>query len=83
MRPSSDGVGVTRPHRAHRLCAPCLGLHGLSVLEGIAIGIVGDGAVRAVVQQRKVHVGMVLILICRGARLACPHRWTDIGEQSL
>ena len=29
----------------------------------MAIGIVGDASVRAVQQQRKVYVGMVLILI--------------------
>ncbi len=39
----------------------CVGLSGLAA--GIAIGIVGDAGVRAVAQQPRVFVGMVLILI--------------------
>ena len=39
----------------------CCGLSGLGA--GMAIGIVGDAAVRAVGQQDKLYVGMILILI--------------------
>lgn len=46
---------------AHLSAGLCCGLSGLC--SGIAIGIVGDAGVRAVAQQRKVYVGMVLMLI--------------------
>jgi len=39
----------------------CVGLSGLGA--GMAIGIVGDAGVRAVGQQDKLYVGMILILI--------------------
>ena len=39
----------------------CVGLSGLGA--GMAIGIVGDAGVRAVGQQEKLYVGMILILI--------------------
>jgi V-type H+-transporting ATPase proteolipid subunit len=39
----------------------CCGLSGLAA--GMAIGIVGDAGVRAVGQQDKLFVGMILILI--------------------
>ncbi|CAM9914527.1 unnamed protein product [Ascophyllum nodosum] len=39
----------------------CCGLSGLSA--GMAIGIVGDAGVRAVGQQERLFVGMILILI--------------------
>jgi len=39
----------------------CCGLSGLSA--GMAIGVVGDAGVRAVGQQEKLFVGMILILI--------------------
>jgi len=39
----------------------CCGLSGLAA--GMAIGIVGDAGVRAVGQQEKLFVGMILILI--------------------
>lgn len=39
----------------------CCGFSGLAA--GIAIGIAGDAGVRAVAQQTKMYVGMVLILI--------------------
>lgn len=39
----------------------CCGISGLGA--GMAIGIVGDAGVRAVGQQPKLYVGMVLILI--------------------
>lgn len=66
VRPSSDGGRGYSDYTAytgfaHLASGLCCGLSGLSA--GIAIGIVGDGAVRAVAQQRKVYVGMVLILI--------------------
>ena len=66
VRPSSDGGRgysdcTAYTGFAHLASGLCCGLSGLSA--GIAIGIVGDGAVRAVAQQRKVYVGMVLILI--------------------
>ncbi|CAN0001269.1 unnamed protein product [Ectocarpus sp. 12 AP-2014] len=39
----------------------CCGLSGLAA--GMAIGIVGDAGVRAVGQQERLFVGMILILI--------------------
>jgi len=39
----------------------CCGISGLGA--GMAIGIVGDAGVRAVGQQEKLYVGMILILI--------------------
>ena len=39
----------------------CCGLSGLAA--GMAIGVVGDAGVRAVGQQEKLFVGMILILI--------------------
>jgi V-type H+-transporting ATPase proteolipid subunit len=58
-RPFSDYTAYTG--FAHLAAGLCCGLSGLSA--GIAIGIVGDASVRAVQLQRKVYVGMVLILI--------------------
>ena len=58
-RPFSDYTAYTG--FAHLAAGLCCGLSGLSA--GMAIGIVGDASVRAVQQQRKVYVGMVLILI--------------------
>lgn len=46
---------------AHLSAGLCCGLSGLSA--GMAIGIVGDTGVRAVGQQEKLFVGMILILI--------------------
>ena len=46
---------------AHLAGGMCCGLSGMSA--GIAIGIVGDAGVRAVGQQEKLFVGMILILI--------------------
>ena len=70
----ADGVrpfsgAATRTHSdyslysgvAHLASGLCCGLSGVSA--GIAIGIVGDAGVRASAMQRKVYVGMVLILI--------------------
>ena len=39
----------------------CCGLSSLAA--GLAIGIVGDGGVRANAQQEKIFIGMILILI--------------------
>jgi len=46
---------------AHLAAGLCCGLSGLAA--GMAIGIVGDAGVRAVGQQDKLFVGMILILI--------------------
>ena len=46
---------------AHLSAGLCCGLSGLAA--GMAIGIVGDAGVRAVGQQEKLFVGMMLILI--------------------
>eukprot|EP00324_Dicrateria_rotunda_P007147 CAMPEP_0206154560 /NCGR_PEP_ID=MMETSP1474-20131121/1482_1 /ASSEMBLY_ACC=CAM_ASM_001110 /TAXON_ID=97495 /ORGANISM="Imantonia sp., Strain RCC918" /LENGTH=179 /DNA_ID=CAMNT_0053552843 /DNA_START=53 /DNA_END=589 /DNA_ORIENTATION=- len=46
---------------AHLAAGMCCGFSGLAA--GIAIGVVGDAGVRAVAQQGKMYVGMVLILI--------------------
>ena len=46
---------------AHLAAGLCCGLSGLAA--GMAIGIVGDAGVRAVGQQEKLFVGMILILI--------------------
>merc|ERR1719461_38349 len=45
----------------HLAAGLCCGLSGLAA--GMAIGIVGDAGVRAVGQQEKLFVGMILILI--------------------
>ncbi|CAM9887010.1 unnamed protein product [Ectocarpus fasciculatus] len=46
---------------AHLAAGMACGLSGLAA--GMAIGIVGDAGVRAVGQQEKLFVGMILILI--------------------
>mmetsp|Transcript_23265 Transcript_23265/g.30378 ORF Transcript_23265/g.30378 Transcript_23265/m.30378 type:complete len:165 (-) Transcript_23265:247-741(-) len=46
---------------AHMAAGLCCGLSGLAA--GMAIGIVGDAGVRAIGQQEKLFVGMILILI--------------------
>jgi V-type H+-transporting ATPase proteolipid subunit len=46
---------------AHLAAGLCCGLSGLAA--GMAVGIVGDAGVRAVGQQEKLFVGMILILI--------------------
>jgi len=46
---------------AHLAAGLCVGLSGLA--SGMAIGVVGDAGVRAVGQQEKLFVGMILILI--------------------
>ena len=64
--PSALAPRVTRPHFFARSFAflsagLCCGLSGLTA--GMAIGVVGDAGVRAVGQQEKLFVGMILILI--------------------
>eukprot|EP00638_Chattonella_subsalsa_P010528 CAMPEP_0117796444 /NCGR_PEP_ID=MMETSP0948-20121206/11918_1 /TAXON_ID=44440 /ORGANISM="Chattonella subsalsa, Strain CCMP2191" /LENGTH=177 /DNA_ID=CAMNT_0005627613 /DNA_START=57 /DNA_END=590 /DNA_ORIENTATION=- len=46
---------------AHLSAGLCCGISGLAA--GMAIGVVGDAGVRAVGQQEKLFVGMILILI--------------------
>ena len=46
---------------AHLAAGLCCGISGMCA--GMAIGIVGDAGVRAVGQQEKLFVGMILILI--------------------
>ena len=62
---SPDGNGATKYSSftgyAHLSAGLCCGLSGLAA--GMAIGIVGDAGVRAVGQQEKLFVGMILILI--------------------
>lgn len=60
-----DGSGATKYSSftgyAHLAAGLCCGLSGLAA--GMAIGIVGDAGVRAVGQQDKLFVGVILILI--------------------
>ena len=59
---SSKGEALTYAQGYQYLSAGlCVGLSGLGA--GMAIGIVGDAGVRAVGQQDKLYVGMILILI--------------------
>ena len=61
--PGSGGATVYSSFTgyAHLSAGLCCGLSGLAA--GMAIGIVGDAGVRAVGQQDKLYVGMILILI--------------------
>ncbi len=61
--PSADGITKYSSFTgyAHMSAGLCCGLSGLAA--GMAIGIVGDAGVRAVGQQDKLFVGMILILI--------------------
>lgn len=61
--PSSNGATKYSSFTgyAHLSAGLCCGLSGLAA--GMAIGIVGDAGVRAVGQQEKLFVGMILILI--------------------
>mmetsp|Transcript_15476 Transcript_15476/g.35537 ORF Transcript_15476/g.35537 Transcript_15476/m.35537 type:complete len:172 (-) Transcript_15476:45-560(-) len=61
-KPEQDGsVYSLYTGFAHLAAGLCCGLSGLAA--GMAIGIVGDAGVRAVGQQEKLFVGMILILI--------------------
>jgi V-type H+-transporting ATPase 16kDa proteolipid subunit len=61
----TDSKGVTTYSTfsgyAHLAAGLCCGISGLAA--GMAIGIVGDAGVRAVGQQERLFVGMILILI--------------------
>ena len=61
--PASDGSTKYSSFTgyAHLSAGLCCGLSGLAA--GMAIGIVGDAGVRAVGQQERLFVGMILILI--------------------
>merc|ERR550537_1006913 len=63
MVPASDGSTKYSSFTgyAHLSAGMCCGLSALAA--GMAIGIVGDAGVRAVGQQEKLFVGMILILI--------------------
>lgn len=45
----------------HFAAGLCVGLAGLAA--GMAVGVVGDAGVRAVAQQPRLFIGMVVILI--------------------
>lgn len=47
----------------HRWIDAPLGMNNSGLAAGMAIGIVGDAGVRAVGQQERLFVGMILILI--------------------
>lgn len=63
LTPGSDGATKYSSFSgfAHLSAGLCCGLSGLAA--GMAIGIVGDAGVRAVGQNDKLFVGMILILI--------------------
>jgi len=65
ITPPTTGTGATKYSSfsgyAHLAAGLCCGLSGLAA--GMAIGIVGDAGVRAVGQQERLFVGMILILI--------------------
>ena len=63
VKKPADGVNTYSLYSgfAHLAAGLCCGLSGLAA--GMAIGIVGDAGVRAVGQQEKLFVGMILILI--------------------
>ena len=60
FRPTLSRISHTRVSR-YLSAGLCCGLSGLAA--GMAIGVVGDAGVRAVGQQEKLFVGMILILI--------------------
>ena len=63
IEPPQNGQSVYSLYTgfAHLAAGLCCGLSGMAA--GMAIGIVGDAGVRAVGQQEKLFVGMILILI--------------------
>lgn len=65
VTPPTTGTALTKYSSfsgyAHLSAGLCCGLSGLAA--GMAIGIVGDAGVRAVGQQERLFVGMILILI--------------------
>jgi len=62
-QPDSDGTTKFSSFTGYAFLAAglCCGLSGLAA--GMAIGVVGDAGVRAVGQQEKLFVGVILILI--------------------
>jgi V-type H+-transporting ATPase proteolipid subunit len=62
-KPDTDGSTKFSSFSGYAFLAAglCCGLSGLAA--GMAIGIVGDAGVRAVGQQERLFVGMILILI--------------------
>ena len=64
-KPDAGSGGTTKfssfSGYAYLAAGLCCGLSGLAA--GMAIGVVGDAGVRAVGQQEKLFVGMILILI--------------------
>jgi V-type H+-transporting ATPase 16kDa proteolipid subunit len=62
-KPASDGTTAFSSFSGYAFLAAglCCGLSGLAA--GMAIGVVGDAGVRAVGQQEKLFVGVILILI--------------------
>jgi V-type H+-transporting ATPase 16kDa proteolipid subunit len=61
MKPPPDKSYSIFQGCMHLACGLSVGLTGLAA--GYAIGIVGDTGVRAYMQQSRIFVGMVLILI--------------------
>jgi V-type H+-transporting ATPase proteolipid subunit len=63
IQPPQNGMSVYSLYTgfAHLAAGLCCGLSGMAA--GMAIGVVGDAGVRAVGQQEKLFVGMILILI--------------------
>lgn len=61
-KPTSSGAQyASYSGYAHLAAGLCCGLSGLAA--GMAIGVVGDAGVRAVGQQERLFVGVILILI--------------------
>ena len=62
-KPGSDGTTAFSSFSGYAFLAAglCCGLSGLAA--GMALGVVGDAGVRAVGQQEKLFVGVILILI--------------------
>lgn len=61
LMPASDGNYSLFDGFMHLAAGLCVGLTGLAA--GYTIGIVGDKGVRAYMEQSRIFVGMVLILI--------------------
>lgn len=76
---------MTRSGFLHLGCGLAVGLTGLAA--GYCIGIVGDSGVRAFMEQSRIFVGMVLILIfgevlgLYGYGISCP-AWSQLADRS-